>query len=46
MADMSLSCDSSLKHFIEGKTEGELEGTTRQGFRSKHLLDVLKGKKR
>jgi len=33
-----------LKHFIEGKIEGRIEGTGRRGRRRKHLLDDLKVK--
>jgi hypothetical protein len=35
-----------LKHVIEGKLEGRIEMTGRQGRRSKQLLDDLKEKRR
>jgi hypothetical protein len=34
-----------LKHIIEGKIEGRIEVTVRQGRRCKQLLDVLKEKR-
>jgi hypothetical protein len=36
------SCDSSFKRFIEEKTEGKIEGTTKQGCGSKQLLKKKK----